>query len=215
MAVDESALMQLLRAIAAGDAATASRLLVGSPGLARQRLEVGASRQSATAYHLATIGHYVYAGDSALHVASAAYRVDIARELIGLGADVRARNRRGAEPLHYAADGGPGSPSWNPAAQAATIVCLIEKGADPKAVDKSGVMPLHRAVRTRCASAVSALLDRGADPQDRNGSGSTAMDLAIRNTGRGGSGSPRAKAQQAEIIRLLEQHAKSQHSTET
>jgi hypothetical protein len=32
------------------------------------------------------------------------------------------------------------------------------------------------------------------------------MQLAIRNTGRGGSGSPESKAQQKEIVRLLEQH---------
>jgi len=124
-----------------------------------------------------------------------------------MGANVRSRNRRGAEPLHYAADGNPGSRSWDPAAQADTIGVLIEAGADPNAVDKSGVMPLHRAVRTRCASAVRALLDGGADPLARNGSGSTPMALAMRNTGRGGSGSPQAKAQQQEIIRLLEQRA--------
>jgi hypothetical protein len=33
-----------------------------------------------------------------------------------------------------------------------------------------------------------------------------AMDLAKQNTGRGGSGSPEAKAQQQEIVRLLGQH---------
>jgi hypothetical protein len=32
------------------------------------------------------------------------------------------------------------------------------------------------------------------------------MKLATQNTGRGGSGSPESKAQQAEIVRLLEQH---------
>src|SRR5439155_17243121 len=128
-----------------------------------------------------------------------------------MGADVRARNRRGAEPLHYAADGNPGSRSWDPAAQADTIGVLIEAGADPNATDKSGVMPLHRAVRTRCASAVRALLDGGADPQARNGSGSIPTDLATRNTGRGGSGSPPSKVQQEEIIRLLEQRSVSRH----
>jgi ankyrin repeat protein len=56
----------------------------------------------------------------------------------------------------------PGSPGWNPAAQAATIAYLIEAGADPNARDKSQVAPLHRAVRTRCAAAVGALLDGGA-----------------------------------------------------
>jgi hypothetical protein len=90
--------------------------------------------------------------------------------------------------------------------QAATIARLIESGADPDALDKSGVTPLHRAVRTRCAAAVKALLDHGADVQRRNNSGSTPMLLATVNSGRGGTGSPEAKAQQVEIIRLLEQH---------
>ena len=123
-------------------------------------------------------------------------------KLIGMGGDVRARNRRGAEPLHYAADGGPGSRAWNPAAQAATVTSLIQAGADPNAVDKSGVTPLHRAVRTRCASAVRALLDGGADGRRKNKNGSTPMRLATRTTGRGGSGSPESKAQQVEIVRL-------------
>ena len=128
------------------------------------------------------------------------------RTLIAMGADVRATNRRGAQPLHYAADGVPGARSWNPDAQAATIASLIEAGADPNAIDKSGVMPLHRAVRTRCAAAVRALIDGGADPRGRNKSGSTPMDLATGNTGRGGSGSPESKAQQEEIVRLRRQH---------
>src|SRR5207247_7694668 len=60
-------------------------------------------------YFLDEIGHYVYGGDTALHVAAAAYRHDIARRLIAAGANLRARNRRGAEPLHYAVDGMPRS----------------------------------------------------------------------------------------------------------
>jgi ankyrin repeat protein len=153
---------------------------------------------------LDAIAHHVYGGDTALHIAAAAYQGEVARALIAAGADVRARNRRGAEPLHYAADGGPGSRTWNPNAQAAVIAYLIDAGADPNAVDKSGVMPLHRAVRTRCAAAVHALLEGGADARAQNGSGSTPLDLATRATGRGGSGSAEAKAQQAEIVRLLE-----------
>ena len=136
-------------------------------------------------------------------MAAAAYQTHIAAELIAKGADVRARNRRGAQPLHYAADGGPDSPGWNPSAQAKIIAELIRAGADPNAPDISGVGPLHRAVRNRCAAAVKALLDGGADPQATNKSGSTPMLLASRNTGRGGSGSAEAKAQQKEILRLL------------
>jgi ankyrin repeat protein len=139
-------------------------------------------------------------------MAAAGYRTEIARRLLAAGANVRARNRRGAEPLHYAADGQPGGANWKPEAQAAVIACLIAGGADPNCLDKSGVAPLHRAVRTRCAAAVSALLDGGADPLLQNRSGSTPMLLAAQTTGRGGSGSAEARQQQAEIIRLLEGH---------
>ncbi len=195
-----------MQAIVVGDAATVTRMLAASPELARERAGEGATREASKEHFLDEIGHYLYAGDTALHIAAAAYQKDIARELIARGADVRARNRRGAEPLHYAADGVPGSRAWNPPAQAATIACLIEAGADPNAVDKGGVTPLHRAVRTRCAAAVKALLDGGADAQARNINGSTPKFLATQNTGRGGSGSAEAKAQQEEILRLLEEY---------
>ena len=63
--------------------------------------------------------------------------------------------------------------------------------------------PLHRAVRTRCAAAVEALLEGGADAKLKNKSGSTPMMLAKMTTGRGGSGSIAARAEQQEIVRLL------------
>jgi len=202
----DSALMTLVRAIDAADAATAARLLAASPMLARACFATGATRQGAKAYFLDRIRRHIYAGDTALHVAAAAHRKDIAQDLAAAGADVRARNRRGAEPLHAAAAGSPGSDHWNPPAQAATIAWLIDAGADPNAVDMDGVTPLHRAVRTRCAAAVAALLDGGADAGRRNRSGSTPLRLARLTTGRSGSGSPAAKAQQAEILRLFERH---------
>jgi ankyrin repeat protein len=198
-----SALMTLLRAIASRDAETASRLVEASPGLARQVAELGATRQVSTAYYFKEIEHYVYAGDTALHVAAAAYALDISKKLLAAGANVCARNRRGAQPLHYAVDGIPDSPTWNPAAQEAVVECLIEAGADPNSTDKGGVSPLHRAVRTRCAGAVRTLLAYGADPRRKNGSGSTPLHLAVQNTGRGGSGSSASREQQREIIVLL------------
>ena len=79
-------------------------------------------------------------------------------------------------------------------------------GRRSNAVDMNGVAPLHRAVRTRCAAAVQALLAGGADPRRPNRSGSTPMLLATRNTGRGGSGSREAKAEQERIVALLRQH---------
>src|SRR5262249_37413720 len=54
----------------------------------------------------------------------------------------------------------------------------------------SGVTPLHRAVRTRCAAAVRALLDGGADPRRKNKNGSTPIKLATQHTGRGGAARP-------------------------
>lgn len=204
---DESApLRALLDAISLRDRARASRSLERAPELAREAVLVGASRAEAGVWFFEPIAHYVYAGDTALHVAAAAYAVDIARDLVAKGADVQARNRRGAQPIHYAADGIPGSPGWDPDAQEGIVRLLIEAGADPSSEDKSGVAPLHRAVRTRCAAAVRALLEHGVDPSMKNRSGSTPLHLAVRDTGRGGTGSAAARAEQKAIIRLLVDH---------
>jgi hypothetical protein len=54
-------------------------------------------------------------GDTALHIAAAAYEPEIVTLLIEHGAGVDEKNRRGARPLDYAADGIPGSHAWNPA----------------------------------------------------------------------------------------------------
>ena len=105
MAGNDSALRKLMEAIVTGDGPAVERLLAASPVLATARLEKGATRQAAKENRLGGIGHYVYAGDTALHVAATAYRLDIVRRLIAMGSDVRARNRRGAEPLRSARGG--------------------------------------------------------------------------------------------------------------
>jgi len=196
---------KLLRTIAT-DARAASRILAAQPELAREALVVGASRQAAASNFIDEIKHYMYAGDTALHIVAASYRTALVGELVALGATACAANRRRQQPLHYAVDGGPGAAHWDPAAQVATIGALIDAGADPNAIDMGGVTPLHRAIRNRCAAAVKVLLERGADPRRKNNSGSTPAQLATLTTGRGGSGSPEAKAQQAEIVRLLAAH---------
>ncbi len=201
--VDDARLMMFAQAVVQADRAGAIGLLVGSPDLATARFAVGATRQAPEEHFLDEISHLVYRGDTALHVAAAAYEADIVRELMRAGADARAANRRGAQPLHYAVDGIPGAARWNPAAQRKTVLCLVELGADPNAVDKNGTMPLHRAVRNRCAAAAKALIEVGADARATNGSGSTAAQLARRTTGRGGSGSADARKEQEEILRLL------------
>lgn len=203
---NDAALKELFRAIASRNSQAVSGILAGSPHLARQRSALGASRQTEEDFFFAEINHYAYAGDTALHIAAAAHEPPILASLILHGADVHARNRRGAAPLHYAADGVPGSPAWNPDGQAAVIRQLIVAGAHPDSSDMNGVAPLHRAVRTRCASAVGELLAAGSSPRLRNNSGSTPLHLAVQNTGRGGSGSALAREQQEEIIRLLLRH---------
>jgi ankyrin repeat protein len=194
---------KLILAIAKGDTERVKTLLTTSPGLAREAAANGATRAASREFYFEEIAHYLYEGDTALHLAAAGYRVDIVRELLSRGAEPGAKNRRGASPLHYAADGGPGLPHWNPEAQAAVIGRLLEAGAEPDAEDDDRVTPLHRAARTRCAAAVRTLLAGGADPSKRNKNGSTPADVAARSTGRGGSGSSEAKAQQREILRLL------------
>jgi hypothetical protein len=92
----EQALQTLLRAIASRDRRTISRLLAEAPSFARLALRVGASRDDERTYYLEEIAHYAYAGDTPLHFAAAAYLRDIADEIVSRGANVGARNRRGA-----------------------------------------------------------------------------------------------------------------------
>jgi hypothetical protein len=208
----EHTLRSFLLTIASGDGSTTLRLLAESPFLATQTVTVGATRDEARTYYFERIAHYVYAGDTALHIAAAAYQCNVALELLRRGANISARNRRGAEPLHYATDGLPGSESSNPEAQFAMVELLIRAGADPNSADTSGVAPLHRAVRTRSTAAVRALLQNRADPVVRNKHGSTPLHLAVQDTGRGGTGAKEARDEQAEIIQLLLQHgARSTH----
>jgi len=195
----KSTFLNFVHMVVAGDADGVSRRLADDPSFATAPSPVGATRRDALPFFFGEIRHYMYAGDTALHMAAAAFQRPIAELLVAHGADCRAANRRRAQPLHYAADAN----HWDPAAQARTIQYLTSIGADPGATDIDGTAPLHRAVRTRSLTAVRALLDAGANPLQTNKSGSTPLHLAVQPTGRGGSGSDRAREQQAAIIRLL------------
>lgn len=199
---EQDKLVELMRAIASGSAARALALLDGYPRLATAQAVVGATATSSESYFFTTISHYVYQGDTALHIAAAAFDASVAKRLLQLGADCGAKNRRGAQPLHYASD----TNREDSKAQAKTIQCLCAAGANPNALDASGVAPLHRAVRTRGAAAVEALLALGAAPRLKNKSGSTPLHLAVQTTGRGGSGDADALVQQKRIIQLLLEH---------
>jgi len=185
---------QLITAIVKDDTRAAERLLQADPGLATRLF-----RQPKL--HNSGIFHWIYVGDTLLHLAAAGYRVEIVQRLLAAGADPNAaRNRRKSTPLHYAADGFITGPAWNAQRQVQTIRCLLDHGADLHLPDQNGATPLHRAVRTRCADAVRCLLKAGADPTVRNKPGSTPFHLAVQNTGRGGSGAAAAVSAQRELI---------------
>lgn len=184
----------LLEAIVADDRAGAEAWLKKKPSLATQLLNKPQLYNS-------KISHWIYAGDTALHLAAAGYRVEIVQLLLKAAAAPNASaNHRGSSPLHYAADGYVNGPAWDAERQVKTIRCLINAGADINLQDKNGATPLHRAVRTRCAAAVHHLLKAGSDPLRKNKPGSTPFHLAVQNTGRGGSGAPIAVSAQRQII---------------
>jgi hypothetical protein len=186
----------LFEAIVADDRSQTKQLLKKEPALATELVKKPRLERQ--------IPHWIYAKDTALHVAAAGYRVEIAKLLLDAGADPNsALNHRRSGPLHYAADGYIISKLWNEKNQIAMIRLLLKAGAEINAQDKNGATPLHRAVRTRCAAAVKCLLDAGADTTIKNKPGSTPFHLAVQNTGRGGSGADIAKAAQREIIQVF------------
>ena len=167
----------ILRAILDDDRPKVKKLLGADPRLATSLIETARLYQS-------KIFHWIYVGDTALHLAAAGYRVEIVKVLIKAEADVNAAgNMRKSSPLHYAADGFITGPVWDAKRQVATIRCLLEHGADIHLQDMNGATPLHRAVRTRCAAAVKFLLAAGANPTIKNKPGSTPFHLAVQNTG--------------------------------
>ena len=118
----------LVQAIASAHTGDVRQLLTDHPILARHKAAVGATRKSAGEFYLKGIEHYLYEGDTALHVAAAAaaYGEAVAVQLVAKGAEVRAKNRHSQEPLHYAVLGTPGSLRWNPNAQTATIRLRVD-----------------------------------------------------------------------------------------
>jgi ankyrin repeat protein len=185
----------MLPAILEDDRSGVKKLLKADHRLATCLIDVARRYES-------KIVHWIYARDTALHLAAAGYRVELVRLLLAAGADPNStKNHRKSSPLHYAADGCINGPDWNAKRQVQTIQCLLDTGASINAQDKNGAAPLHRAVRTRCAAAVKCLLERGSDATLRNKTGSTPFHLAVQDTGRGGTGAEAARAAQRQIIR--------------
>ena len=96
MAQAESTFLDFVRLVIRGDVAHVSRRLAANPELARAVSDGGATRQDAESYFFDDIKHYLYAGDTALHMAAAAFQRPTAELLVTHGASCRARNRRSA-----------------------------------------------------------------------------------------------------------------------
>lgn len=117
-------------------------------------------------------------GESALHLAVAFDRPQMAEILIESGADPELRNRRGQTPVHMARgntldlllqfgvdsgvhDGLGATPLHH--ARRETALMLIDQGVDIEARDRAGGTPLLRAVERGDFEVVQLLVDYGAD----------------------------------------------------
>jgi len=87
----QEALRSLVDAIVANDVSLFSGMMDRTPGLALASFSKGATRQGASIgpCFIQEIGHYIYAGDTALHFAAASYRQAMAARLIQAGANVQ------------------------------------------------------------------------------------------------------------------------------
>ena len=101
-----SALMSLVRLIAAGDTAIALQIIAARPRLARAVFSQDATRKDCNTYYLDAIGCYIYAGDSAPYVAAAAYQHMVVDALLAAAG----MHENGAAPSRSM----PPPPGWTP-----------------------------------------------------------------------------------------------------
>lgn len=148
--LERGAAANLFESAALGDTATVDAMLKTNPAI---------------------VNTYSYDGWTALHLAAHFGQTDTARLLLDSGADVRARSRNPLDnmPLHAAVAGGD---------RVELARLLLERGADPNAIQHGGYTPLHETAQNGSLEATRLLLDFGADPSIHSADGKTARQLA-------------------------------------
>ena len=112
-------------------------------------------------------------GYTALHFAASFGQLEVARLLLGRGADPNAVAMNGSRltPLHSAIV----------AKHRDTTSLLLALGASPNSVQHGGITPLHIAAQDGDEAIVDMLLLRGADPTRKRDDGKTPIELAAEN----------------------------------
>lgn len=93
-------------------------------------------------------------GESPLHYAVRAGRLDTCRQLLESGASVATKNQAGQTPLHFAAAFG----------DAEILALLLKHGAAVNVTDEEGMTALHLAAISMREDCLRMLLDAGANP---------------------------------------------------